>query len=106
MRETFKKKTRNEWVREFEEVDVCFSPVQSLDEVIKDKHFVERNMIMKVTKKNSEEVPLIGFPIKLSRTPGSYYREPDSFGESTYSILKELGYSEEEIGHLAQKGVI
>jgi crotonobetainyl-CoA:carnitine CoA-transferase CaiB-like acyl-CoA transferase len=81
MRETFKKKTRNEWMTELGELDVCFSPVQSLDEVVKDRHFLERNMITKAMDKNK-------------------------FGESTYNILKELGYSEEEINHFTQKGVI
>jgi crotonobetainyl-CoA:carnitine CoA-transferase CaiB-like acyl-CoA transferase len=106
MQQTFKKKTRNEWMRELGELDVCFAPVLSLDEVIRDKHFLEREMFTKLINKNNEEIPLVGFPIKLSRTPGSYVREPDKFGASTHTILKELGYSEEEIGHLAQKGVI
>lgn len=106
MQRTFKKKTRNEWMLELSKLDVCFAPVQSIDEVFEDRHFLERKMILKVQSKDNKEIPVIGMPIKLSRTPGSYRNDPDDFGMSTNSILKEIGYSDDEIRYFAQKGVI
>lgn len=106
MREAFKKKTRAEWTTEFAELEVCFAPVLNLDEVVKNPHFLERGMIMKIAGKNNEEIPVVGMPIKLSRTPASYRNEPEGFESSTHNILKELGYSEDEINSLSQKGVI
>jgi len=106
MQKTFKKKNRDEWMLELSELDVCFAHVLSIDEVVKDRHFLERNMIMKVKCKNNKEFYMLGFPIKLSRTPGSYRNEPDGFGMSTNNILKEIGYSDDEITYFAQRGVI
>ena len=106
MQRTFKRKTRDEWMLELGELDVCFAPVLTIDEVVEDKHFLERKMIMKVKDKSNKEIPVIGMPIKLSRTPGSYRSAPDDFGESTKGILEEIGYSENEISDLVQKGVI
>jgi crotonobetainyl-CoA:carnitine CoA-transferase CaiB-like acyl-CoA transferase len=106
MQGVFKKKTRDEWMLELGEMDVCFAPCLTIDEVVEDKHFLEREMIVKVKKKDNKEVSVIGMPIKLSRTPGSYRSEPDDFGGSTKDILKEMGYSENEISDLVQKGVI
>lgn len=106
MQQTFRKKTRDEWAVELEKLDVCFAPILSLDEVVKDRHFLEREMIMRVKGKNNKEMPVVGFPIKLSRTPGYYGSEPEDFGGSTNNILKQIGYSEDEINHFAQKGVI
>jgi crotonobetainyl-CoA:carnitine CoA-transferase CaiB-like acyl-CoA transferase len=105
-RQTFKKKTRDEWMAELGELDVCFAPILSLDEVVEDKHFIERKMILKVSGKGGKEIPVIGLPIKLSRTPGFYEREPDNFGESTRHVLRELGYSEDEINQFVQNKVI
>lgn len=106
MQRTFKKKTRNEWMLELSELDVCFAPVLTIDEVVKERHFLERNMILRMQSKDIKEIPVIGMPIKLSRTPGSYRNEPDDFGMSTNSILKEIGYSDNEISDLAKRGVI
>lgn len=105
-RQAFKKKTRDEWTAELRELDVCFAPLLSVDEVVEDKHFLEREMIVMLSGKGGKEIPVIGLPIKLSRTPGLYEREPDKFGESTRDVLKELGYSENEMNDLAQNKVI
>jgi formyl-CoA transferase/CoA:oxalate CoA-transferase len=91
---------------ELGKLDVCFAPILSLDEVVEDKHFIERKMILKVSGKGGKEIPVIGLPIKLSRTPGFYEREPDNFGESTRHVLRELGYSEDEINQFVQNKVI
>lgn len=39
----------------------------------------------------------IGCPIKLSETPSRIKGSAPAFGQHTESILKELGYSQEEI---------
>jgi crotonobetainyl-CoA:carnitine CoA-transferase CaiB-like acyl-CoA transferase len=44
-------------------------------------------------------------PIKLSETPGTVRTPPVDFGESTVSILQELGYNEDQIKAFADKGV-
>jgi crotonobetainyl-CoA:carnitine CoA-transferase CaiB-like acyl-CoA transferase len=44
-------------------------------------------------------------PIKLSETPGSIRTPPVDFGESTVSILQELGYTENQIKSFAKKGI-
>jgi len=36
-------------------------------------------------------VPMLGNPIKMSRTPVSYRHAPPSFGEHTDEVLAELG---------------
>jgi len=45
-------------------------------------------------------------PVKLSETPGAVRTPPVDFGESTPDILRELGYSENEINWLEKEGVI
>ncbi len=61
---------------------------------------------MDIKDKNENKTATIGVPIKLSETPGSIRTPPVDFGESTMTVLKKLGYSEEKIRELEGKGVI
>jgi len=105
MRATFKKKTRSQWETELADLDICWGPIQNLEEVLQDPVFRERGMVVDVRQKNGEKIPTLGVPIKLSDTPGSIRTPPVNFGESTVAILRELGYTEDQIKSFADKGV-
>ncbi len=47
---------------------------------------------------------LLGNPVKLSRTPGDPTRPAPAFGEHTEEVLREAGYSEEEVARLLESG--
>ena len=47
---------------------------------------------------------LLGNPIKLSRTPGDPSRPAPAFGEHTEEVLREAGYSAEEVAALLESG--
>jgi len=105
MRKTFKKKTLAEWEAELADLDVCWGRVQNLDEVLQDPLFREREMIVDIRQKKRGKITTLGVPVKLSETPGTVRTPPVDFGESTVSILQELGYSEDQIKTFADKGV-
>ncbi len=90
-------KTLQEWTRELGELELCWSPVNNLSEAVQDPHLRERKMFVDVTGQSGTTTTTLGIPIKLSDTPGSIHREPDQFGQSTERVLKEFGYSQEEI---------
>jgi crotonobetainyl-CoA:carnitine CoA-transferase CaiB-like acyl-CoA transferase len=105
MRKTFKKKTLAEWEAELADLDVCWGRVQNLDEVLQDPLFREREMIVDIRQKKRGKITTLGVPVKLSETPGTVRTPPVDFGESTVSILQELGYTEDQIKTFADKGV-
>jgi formyl-CoA transferase len=43
-------------------------------------------------------------PVHFSRTPGGYYRHAERIGQSTETVLAELGYSAKEIAALRAAG--
>ncbi len=96
-RKIFKQKTLQEWKRELENVDGCWSPVLTLKEAIAHPLFKEREMVLEFPDETGETTPTLGTPIKFSRTPGGIKSPPVSFGENTHNILKKLGYTKEEI---------
>jgi crotonobetainyl-CoA:carnitine CoA-transferase CaiB-like acyl-CoA transferase len=105
MRTTFKKKTLAEWEDELADLDVCWGRVQNLEEVLQDPLFRDREMVVDIRQKNRGKITTLGVPVKLSETPGTVRTPPVDFGESTVSILQELGYTEDQIKAFADKGV-
>lgn len=106
MRSIFKKKTLKEWDKELADMEICWSRIQTFSEVLVDPLFRERKMILELAGKTGQKQTAIGVPVKLSDTPGSVRNAAADFGESTASILQELGYSEKEIKRFAETEVI
>lgn len=105
-RQIFKTKTQAEWAEELAKVDCCCAPIKNLDEVVCSELFAQREMIVQFPDPAGNQVPTLGVPIKLEKTPGSLRQAPAKFGGHTRLILHELGYSLPEIEELADKGVI
>jgi len=106
MRLTFKKHTLDEWDAALADLEICWGRVQTFSEMLADPLFRERQMILELPDKTGQKKAAIGVPVKLSETPGSVRSAAVDFGESTSAILKELGYTEDEIETLARKDVI
>ena len=106
MRVTFKRQTLDEWDAELADLEICWGRVQTFSEMLADPLFREREMILELKGRTGEKKAAIGVPVKLSATPGSVRSAAVDFGESTTSILRELGYSEKEIEKFAESEVI
>ena len=104
--DTFRSKTRDEWVREFEGEEICFSPVHDLEEVFSDPQVISRKMIQHIDHPRCGSIKQLGFPVKFSRAEMDRKEPPPSLGEHTEEILGHLGYSKEEVLRLKSEGVI
>jgi formyl-CoA transferase/CoA:oxalate CoA-transferase len=62
-------------------------------------------MVADLSDKTGKTTKTLGVPVKLSGTPGSIRTAPVGFGESTPSILRELGYTQEQIVEFEKKGI-
>jgi crotonobetainyl-CoA:carnitine CoA-transferase CaiB-like acyl-CoA transferase len=105
-RDAFKRKTRDEWVRELEPVDICFGPVNDVAEALADPQLQARGMVLEEEHPQFGRVRTIGSPIKLSATPPAMRRPPHAFGEHTDEILRELGYDAAAIKGLHDEGAV
>lgn len=106
LEETFKQKTREEWMEVFEGEDVCVGPVLSLDEVEADPQVRHRDMIIEVDDEKLGRSRTIGIPVKFSSTPGSVRRSAPALGEHTSEILEIVGCTSEELERLRENGVV
>ncbi len=105
-REAFQRKTRDEWVRELEPVDICFGPVNEVGEALDDPQLRARGMIVEEQHPQFGPVRALGSPIKLSDTPPATRRPGAGFGQHTDEVLRELGYDDAAIAALHAGGAV
>jgi crotonobetainyl-CoA:carnitine CoA-transferase CaiB-like acyl-CoA transferase len=105
LRRTFRSKTLAQWTAELGKLDICYAPVNTLEEAWDDPQLRHRGMHLEMPGP-SGPTRLIGPPIKLSCTPASIRTPPPVFGEHTGAVLACLGYSSEEITRLREAGVV
>ena len=87
-----KAKTSKAWIDGLAAVGVPCSPVKNIGEVFEDPQVQHRDMRIEMPHPLSADgkVPLIGNPIKLSKTPVAYDRAPPYCGQHTVEVLDEL----------------
>jgi crotonobetainyl-CoA:carnitine CoA-transferase CaiB-like acyl-CoA transferase len=106
LRATFKTKTREEWMEELKDVDVCLGKVLSLEETLGDPQVVSRRMVTNFADPRKGKMRLLSSPLKLSETPPEIRTAPADFGEHTVEVLGKLGFNADQIEKLKKSGVV
>jgi len=104
--QTFRSKTRDEWFNILSQLDIPVGKAYSLDELASDPQLAHRAMIVEIDHPVKGKVRQAGISIKLSETPGTIRRLGQALGENTEEVLREVGYSGEEIEKLRKEGVV
>jgi crotonobetainyl-CoA:carnitine CoA-transferase CaiB-like acyl-CoA transferase len=106
MREKFKQKTLAQWEKELTPLDICWGAVKTYDEAFASSLFQEREMAIEMENNMGEKLQVLGTPVKMSDTPGSVRTWPPNFGENTKQVLKDFGYSDDQIQSFSENGII
>ncbi len=104
--ELFSSKTRDEWCAIFAAADACCEAVLSLEEAASHPLNIENSYWQESRLDDGTAEKLIGFPLLFSDQTGSLRQQAPQHGEHNEIILKEIGYSDDQIDQLRQKGVI
>ena len=100
-------KSADEVVSQFNEAGVPCARVNTIPEVAADTHIREREMIVEFDHPEIGKVPLIGNPIKLSKTPAEIRTSAPALGEHNEEIYCGLlGLNQQELHQLKQEGTI
>ncbi|XP_076973045.1 alpha-methylacyl-CoA racemase [Tamandua tetradactyla] len=99
----FAKKTKAEWCQIFDDTDACVTPVLSFEEAVCHDHNQKRGSFI-----TDEAMGISPRPAPLlSSTPAIPSSKRDPFvGEHTEEILKEFGFSQEQIDQLHSDKII
>lgn len=103
-REIFLTKTREEWTEIFQNLDACVEPVMDMAEIAEDEHLLSRDMWpeVEIPLTEGKTITQMGSPFKLSACPIEYKHAGYPEGYHTENILKEMGYTEEEIKKIVE----
>jgi crotonobetainyl-CoA:carnitine CoA-transferase CaiB-like acyl-CoA transferase len=101
----FKTESFKHWVDLLDQAGIPAGPVYELSDLFVDPHIIEREMVTTMEHPSFGEIKQVGIPIKLSETPGELVSPPPLLGQHSYEILQSLGYNDEEIHELYEKGV-
>jgi alpha-methylacyl-CoA racemase len=103
----FAGRTKTEWEAFNDEHDCCLEPVLALDEALDSDLVRARAMVIEVDQPGAGPVPLLGTPVKLSRTPAEPTRAGGPpLGADTGAVLGEAGYEPAEIRALMDGGAV
>ncbi|MBI5062697.1 MAG: CoA transferase [Desulfatitalea sp.] len=102
----FRQKPLSQWEAELGGLDLCVSGIRTMDEALAADHFKQREMVVGVPRPEGGSDTELGVAVKLSATPGAVRTPRPRFGQDTQVVLKEFGYSEDQIRRWADKGVI
>lgn len=99
-------RSKAEWIEFFREAEVPCGPIYTLAETFSDPQVKAREMVREMQDPEAGTVGVVANPLRLSRTPARYERSAPRLGEHTPLVLRELGYSEEEIRELRERQVV
>ena len=106
LQELFLTRPAGEWVEMLQEASVPCGPINNLADVFSDPQVLHRKMFLEMPHPTLGSIKQTGLPIKFSLTPGGLDRPPPLLGEHNREVLEELGYSDVEIGQMAEESII
>ena len=103
----FRTKTRDEWLAELADADVCVGPVNTITEALADPQLQARGMTAHGSYGGGEgEGDALRYTPLVSDAPFTLRSGLPPLGADTAAALREAGYTAEEIAALAEAGAI
>lgn len=100
------RRTRREWVEALDAVGVPCGPVNSIAEVFSDPQVVDLEMTTPMSHPTRGDISVLRNPLTLSRAERAKKTPSPLPGEHTDEVLRELGFSNDQIADLRSHGVV
>jgi crotonobetainyl-CoA:carnitine CoA-transferase CaiB-like acyl-CoA transferase len=99
-----KKRTTDDWIAAFERADIPVQRMNSLDDIVRDPHLEAIGYLKAVEHPSEGRIKTLAVPSEWSDSRPEYRRHAPRLGEHTQEVLRELGYSDERIASLIERG--
>lgn len=101
----FTERTTHEWLQLLEKADIPCMPLHTLDSIFEDPHLQAVNLFQWEDHPTEGRVRRVGVPTTWSDSQPEPGRSAPQLGEHSEEILREVGYSQDEIMSLIEQGV-
>jgi len=98
-------RTNAEWLAALTEADIPVMPLNSLDDLLQDRHLNETGFFSSVEHPSEGTIRSMAVPSRWSESPPGAQRPAPKLGEHSVEILREAGYSDDEIEAMRASGV-
>jgi crotonobetainyl-CoA:carnitine CoA-transferase CaiB-like acyl-CoA transferase len=99
------RKSTAQWLELLKDSDIPHAVSRTVDSLLEDEHLKAVGFFQEVDHPSEGRLRMTGIPSTWSATPLSIRRLAPRLGEHTNEVLKEAGYSDEQIAALAQRGI-
>jgi len=99
-------RTKTEWIARFDAAGVPVGPVHSIGEALAHPQTLARGMVVDVVHPQAGPTKALGCPIHFSATPTQITRPAPLLGEHTREVLREHGYTDDDIEDFIAAGVV
>ncbi len=97
---------RDHWLALFAQAKVPAGPVNSIDDLTRDPHMLERGLFY-AAEFNGGRVPQVGLGITIDGSSASFRTRPPRLGEHTKQVLRDwLGYDAQAVARLREQKLI
>lgn len=97
-------RTTQDWLQVLEAADIPVMPMNTPEDLFDCPHLREVEMFPEVDHPSEGRVRHLKVPVTFSKTPGGYYRHAEQLGQSTETVLAEVGFSADDVAALRAAG--
>ena len=106
MNEVFAEKSQSDILESFSKHNIPAAPALDPLDAMDHPQITARDMAIEFEDANVGRLKTFGIPVKFSKTPGYVRKSSPKLGENTIEVLKEAGFSEDEIKKFAEDEIV
>jgi formyl-CoA transferase len=104
--EVFRQKPSEHWIDLLERIGIPCGPINKVDQVFADPQVQHLRMAMPMHDAQRGDTHLVSSAINIEGIESGVRRNPPRLGEHSAEILKDAGYSDDDVARLRALGVI